>query len=41
MAARATPLLNSFVSTCRRTSFQNSMSDRTPGPPCEVGQNRG
>jgi hypothetical protein len=29
------------VRTCCRTSFQNSMSDRTPGPPCEVGQDKG
>ena len=39
--SQAARLLSSFVRTCRRTSFQNSMSDRTPGPPCEVGQDRG
>ena len=38
---QAARLLNSPVSTRRRTSFPNSMSDRTPGPPCELGENRG
>ena len=33
--------LSSLVSTCRRTSRQNSISDRTPVPPCAIGTDRG